>query len=287
VSTRTRDETDSKTEIQSNIQLFSERFSILTLVQVYNTLNYQFVHSYSPSCIQNTQIIFFRFIHNFFATISLQGFYVQLMILLFVSLVLCFSFAQSQCILGTQSGCSTAVAIGLTRQIASQLNQMGYTFTTLNATTIQCDVPCINVLQESAAQALSDAAASKGQQIILQSAWRSAAQQYLLYQWYLAGNCGIQIAAKPGTSNHEGGRAIDTSYYDTWRSTLQNYGWQWYGSQDLVHFDYLNAKDLAKQNLIAFQTLWNQNNPNKKIGTDGVYGPDTANALYNSPCSGW
>lgn len=38
--------------------------------------------------------------------------------------------------------------------------------------------------------------------------------------------CGIQLAAKPGTSNHEGGAAIDTSYYQYWMSTLQANGWR-------------------------------------------------------------
>jgi len=54
-----------------------------------------------------------------------------------------------------------------------------------------------------------------------------------------------------------------------------------------VHFDYTAAKDLASQNLMAFQKLWNQNNPSKKIGEDGVYGPATAAAFYSSPCNGW
>ena len=35
----------------------------------------------------------------------------------------------------------------------------------------------------------------------------------------------VYLAAVPGTSNHEGGRAIDTSYYSYWLSTLQSYGW--------------------------------------------------------------
>ena len=84
-----------------------------------------------------------------------------------------------------------------------------------------------------------------------------------------------------------GGRAIDTSSYNYWMSTLQAYGWTWLGNSDPVHFDYLSVSDLAKQNLQAFQRLWNRYNPNNKIAEDGIYGPDTEKALYNAPCNGW
>jgi len=146
----------------------------------------------------------------------------------------------------------------------------------------------VNKLQQSAATSLANAAKSKNDYITLNSAWRSAAQQYLLYNWYTKGYCGIGLAAVPGTSNHEGGRAIDTSYYSYWLTTLQAYGWSHsYPTSDPVHFDYTAATDLAKQNLVAFQKLWNLNNPTATIATDGVYGPATANALYNSPCGGF
>jgi len=93
------------------------------------------------------------------------------------------------------------------------------------------------------------------------SAWRSSAQQFLLYNWYRKGQCGISLAAKPGTSNHEGGLAIDTSYYSYWKPTLEKYGWKWLGSSDVVHFDYVaGGTDLKKQNLKAFQRLWNRHN---------------------------
>jgi hypothetical protein len=103
-----------------------------------------------------------------------------------------------------------------------------------------------------------------------------------------AGICGIGLAATPGTSNHEGGRAIDTSYYDYWLTTLQNYGWvHSYPSSDPVHFDYMSVADIAQQNLKAFQTVYNQYNPSVPISEDGIFGPATATALYNAPCDGW
>lgn len=70
------------------------------------------------------------------------------------------------------------------------------------------------MLQASAADSLARVAGAKHDYITLYvsqsnvadtcraSAWRSSAQQYLLYSWYTKGICGIKLAAKPGTSNH-------------------------------------------------------------------------------------
>ena len=191
------------------------------------------------------------------------------------------------CILGTQTGCSTSVAQGLTDQIVSELNSMGYSFKALDSSWVHCSSPCVNQLQTAAADALAEAAASKNDYITLNSAFRSSAQQYLLYNWYNSGICGIGLAATPGTSNHEGGRAIDTSYYDYWLSTLSAYGWvHSYPSSDPVHFDYTSVSDIASQNLKAFQRLYNRN-AGGSLAEDGIYGPSTSTALYNSPCSGW
>jgi hypothetical protein len=57
---------------------------------------------------------------------------------------------------------------------------------------------------------------------------------------------------------------------------------------DKVHFEFgAGAREFARQNLVAFQRLWNKNNPTKKISEDGIYGPATANAFNNAPCNGW
>ena len=140
------------------------------------------------------------------------------------------------CILGTQTGCSSSVANGLTNQIIAELGNMGYRFKSLDEQWIHCSSPCS--LQSGAADSLAAAAASKNDFITLNSAFRSSAQQYLLYEWYLKGICGISLAASPGSSNHEGGRAVDTSYYDYWQPTLEANGWvHSYPSSDPVHFD--------------------------------------------------
>ena len=64
---------------------------------------------------------------------------------------------------------------------------MGYSFKSLDTQWIKCSSPCVNSLQSSAANALASAAQSKNDYITLNSAFRSSAQQYLLYNWYLKG----------------------------------------------------------------------------------------------------
>lgn len=192
------------------------------------------------------------------------------------------------CILGTQNGCDGSVANGVTNQIIGVLESMGYTFKEMDSNWIHCSGGCLNKLQSAAADSLAAAAAATGDYITLNSAFRSSAEQYMLYQWYLKGMCYISLAAAPGSSNHEGGRAIDTSYYSYWLNPLANYGWvHSYPSSDPVHFDYSGSPDIAQQNLLAFQKLWNQHNPGNQLDEDGIYGPATADALYNTPCNGW
>jgi hypothetical protein len=193
---------------------------------------------------------------------------------------------SGSCILGTQTGCSTSVTQGLTDQIIAELGTLGYSFKTLNSTWVHCSTPC--ALQSTAADNLVSAAQSKNDYITLNSAFRSSAQQYLLYNWYLKGICSIGLAAVPGTSNHEGGRAIDTSYYSYWLSTLNSYGWAHsYPDSDPVHFDYTKVSDIASKNLLAFQRLYNRANPTRKMSEDGIYGSQTSAALYNAPCDGY
>ena len=83
---------------------------------------------------------------------------------------------ENACYLGTQTGCDTSIALGLTNQIAAEMGKMGYTFSTLDSTWIHCTSPCVNKLLTAAASSLASAAKSKNDYITLNSAWRSAAQ---------------------------------------------------------------------------------------------------------------
>jgi hypothetical protein len=182
---------------------------------------------------------------------------------------------------------SDSSTAGITKQIINELASMGYTFRGLDGNWVRC--PNFNCyLQTSAASSLESACRAKNDYITLNSAFRSSAEQYVLYEWYKRGKCGITLAAAPGSSNHEGGRAIDTSYYSYWQPILANYGWSHsYPSSDPVHFDYTGASDIASKGLLAFQRLWNRYNPNSRISEDGAYGPQTENALNHAPCGGW
>ena len=145
-------------------------------------------------------------------------------------------------------------------------------------------------MQKSALDSLDLLTTRAGKTISLSSAWRSVAQQYLLYQFKAQGKCGqTNPVATPGTSNHEGGIAIDVPDYGTWRSTLTSNGWIYpLPTSDVVHFEFgSGARTYAQKNLQAFQRLWNRHNPNNKIAEDGIYGPATASALSKAPCNGW
>ena len=134
-------------------------------------------------------------------------------------------------------------------------------------------------LQASARDALHRAAARRA--ITINSAFRTLADQYVLYH---SGGCGL--AARPGSSNHQSGRAIDVASYSTVRSTLESEGCGWLGSRDPVHFDCPGA-DRRSQAVLAFQKLWNLNNPGDRIAEDGAYGPQTESRLARTPAAGF
>src|SRR5512142_104969 len=106
------------------------------------------------------------------------------------------------------SSCSTATVIGLSKQIADEISCANPTGLTKFAAGGKLQITSNAVLPYLAANAkqdLMDVAATHIVQV--NSAFRTVAQQYLLYQWYRQGRCGISIAATPGRSNHESGRA--------------------------------------------------------------------------------
>ena len=193
-------------------------------------------------------------------------------------------------IISAGSPCETSSVLGLTKQIAAELSAMGITFAHISTVPrVQCGGGCSGFIQKKALDSLAAITAQHGS-ISLSSAWRSAAQQHLLYEFKAHGKCDqTNPVATPGTSNHEGGIAIDVPSYGTWRSTLEEHGWIYpLPTSDKVHFEYgSGAREYAQKNLIAFQRLWNRHNPNSKIAEDGIYGPATANALNKSPCNGW
>jgi hypothetical protein len=184
--------------------------------------------------------------------------------------------------------CSTAVVLGLSKQIADEVGCINATGLVRFTPTTRIQVTSSAVLPylgQNAKTALEGAATKTTVQI--NSAFRTVAQQYLLYRWHAAGRCGISAAASPGRSNHESGRALDVQNYSTARSALTGKAWSWYGSGDPVHFDHFGSADIRGQDVKAFQRLWNRNNPGDKIAEDGAYGPQTEARLRAAPATGF
>jgi hypothetical protein len=188
---------------------------------------------------------------------------------------------------GGAGGCDTSIVADLTTQLVAEVNCIApnamVDFRQSNISVTSAVQP---YLAPGASSALHTAVNNAGGTITISSAYRSLAQQYLLYKWWQAGQCGIQAAAVPGSSNHQSGRAIDVPSYNTWMNALTGQGWTWFGSGDVVHFDFLSAPNLGGDSVLAFQKLWNKNNTSQLV-EDGVWGPNTENALASSPTTGF
>lgn len=191
-----------------------------------------------------------------------------------------------------QNGCSTTVVAGLSQQIVDVVNCLSPGILTKipDRPNFKPGAATFPYLEKPAADALVKALDAKpGMTLTVNSMLRNVASQYLLWGWAQKGLCGITAAATPGKSNHETGLALDTSDYSAWQTTLEANGFQWFGSGDLPHFDYVGpgAVDLRPTEVKAFQMLWNHNNPGDKISEDGVWGPMTQARVEMSPTTGF
>ena len=186
------------------------------------------------------------------------------------------------------SSCSTAVVIGLSKQIADEIaceHPTGLTHFDSSAT---LTITSSAVLQYLEADAKTDLVkAGNANTVQVNSAFRTVVQQYLLYEWYQQGRCGIPIAATPGTSNHESGRAVDLANYSGEIGNMANHGWSHDVPGDDVHFDHNASADIRGQDIKAFQVLWNRNHPGDQIATDGAYGPETESRIRQAPATGF
>jgi hypothetical protein len=123
----------------------------------------------------------------------------------------------------------------------------------------------------------------------INSALRTVAQQYLVSRWAAGRRCGVQLATHPGESNHEIGMALDIAEPGRWRSALEAEDFKWLGATDRVHFDYKGTAAPARTatDVLAFQMLWNKNNPKDKIATDGRYDAGTEKRMKQAPPAGF
>lgn len=185
-------------------------------------------------------------------------------------------------------GCSTSACNALSQQLIHQMNVMNpNTLVSFEELNVKLNKAAFPYLQAPAKAALAKAISDRGKTMTVNSGYRTIAQQLLLYNW--GRGCGYPIVAKPGRSNHQSGLALDINDHAGWKPYLNKYGWRWFGPRDKPHFDYVGtgAKDIRRATMKAFQQLWNNNNPNKKIGVDGAWGPNTERCLNESPAYGF
>ncbi|MEI8259361.1 MAG: M15 family metallopeptidase [Deltaproteobacteria bacterium] len=127
-------------------------------------------------------------------------------------------------------------------------------------------------------------AAAASVDLQINSAFRTLAEQFVLYN-----RSACYTPARPGTSPHESGRALDLN---NWAAAgviaaMQSAGCTHsYPSSDPVHFD-CPGTDLSVESVLTFQRLWNVNNPGDLIAEDGSYGPQTESRLAMSPAAGF
>lgn len=186
------------------------------------------------------------------------------------------------------SSCSTSVVLGLSKQIADEISCMSPTLLSKFEPSANLQITSNAVLPYLHSTAKADIVkVAAGRTVQINSAFRTVAQQYLLYRWYQLGRCGITAAATPGRSNHESGRALDLANYSSLISAMSGQGWAHDVPGDPVHFDHLSSPDIRGKDVLAFQRLWNRNNANDRISEDGAYGPQTEARLKAASATGF
>jgi hypothetical protein len=190
----------------------------------------------------------------------------------------------------TTGACTTAVVRGLAEQLIEEVEciQPGTMGRLDDVAGVTLGAATFPFAQKPAADALR--AVATGRALTINSALRTVIQQFVLYTWYTRGRCThvVSLAAPPGRSNHESGLAVDIAQYDSARTAMQSRGFRWLGSSDRVHYDYTaGGSDLRRLSVLAFQRLWNRNNPGDRISEDGAWGPQTEARAKKSPTGGF
>lgn len=183
-------------------------------------------------------------------------------------------------------GSSTSIVNGLSQQLIYQLQlQLPSTFISFDDLNVDLMDAAFPYVQAAAKQALQQAIQDRGITMLVNSCYRTIAQQMLLYNDRFSNPNPV---APPGASNHQTGLAIDIEDPRGWEPFLMRYGWNPLPG-DPPHFDYQGGgtTDIRSQSILAFQKLWNQNNPSDKIGEDGAFGPQTEAALNQAPAQGF
>jgi hypothetical protein len=189
--------------------------------------------------------------------------------------------------------CSTVKCRGLSNQIIAQMQALspGSLMSISDIKQVVKTGDQVNLFMQSEAKKGLErlCAAHADKQMVVNSCYRTIAQQYLLWSFAQKGVCGISMAATPGKSNHEDGCALDLENHTSWLARFEaSNNWQWQGRRDPMHFSWVGKKrdDIGNIGIKAFQTLWNLHNSDK-LAEDGIWGDKTAAALRKSPVHGW
>lgn len=198
------------------------------------------------------------------------------------------------------TACNTGLVRGLNLQIIAVLNSIVpnvlVDFTDIEGVVAEGEQNN-PFLQPAAKNSLKMAVAKRRQaegnsvKLVVNSAYRTVAQQYILNLQYRRGLCGIQAVAYPGNSNHESGLALDIEDPIGWRKYLEAHSFVWFGTRDFPHYDYrffaATREDIGTLGIKAFQRLWNKYNPGDRITEDGDFGTQTEARLRESPAEGF
>ena len=190
-------------------------------------------------------------------------------------------------------GNSTSVSRSLDRQIIHQLNLLIPSRPLVDCSDLNIrpggDAVWV-LLQKDAKEALARVLNSRKEALTINSAYRTIAQQYFLYE--NKRRLGLSRVAPVGMSNHQGGLAIDIGNPMGWRAALERENWRWFGASDNMHFSYKgegnpDSQAVKSAAVKGFQILWNLNNPRNQILVDGLPGANTLRCLGNSPIEGF
>ena len=182
----------------------------------------------------------------------------------------------------------TAIANGLSQQLIYQMNAIcPGILLGCEDLDVQLENAAYALLQPPAKAALKAAIQERGIPMKINSGYRTIAQQQILYNGRFVRDLPV---AEPGASNHQSGLALDIQDPQGWRPYLERYRWDWLGNYDPPHFDFRGTGsdyELGRLAVLAFQQLWNKNNPDQTIQEDGIYGPSTARCLNQTYVRGF
>jgi hypothetical protein len=182
--------------------------------------------------------------------------------------------------LAGSGGCSTAGGEAISRQLIAEMLCLS------EGRLVRFEHPNVTLTSSRVHPYLSpegrDALyrAAESGEIRINSGLRTLSDQYLLY-------AGCSVAATPGRSNHETGRAIDVDNWSARLTALTRAGFTHpLPDTDAVHFESA-GDDLRSLSVLAFQRLWNANHPEDRIAADGITGPQTLARLARTPAEGF